>query len=156
MGVKVHRGADVGSDHHLVIAKIWLKLRATPNIKQRRKVFDINKLLAPKDQKDFTIELRNCFTALENEDGEGNKDNHNVEKAWGNIVKVYKETAESVIGLRKKGDKQWITPQTWTKIDERKKAKDKLLSGKSPRLTERAKKENKVKDLDVKKSAGRE
>lgn len=40
---KVHRGADVGSDHHLVIAQVRLKLRATPTTKQRRKVFDSNK-----------------------------------------------------------------------------------------------------------------
>lgn len=72
LDVKVHRGADVGSDHHLVIAKIRLKLRATPKIKQQCKVFDINKLLAPKFQKQFTIELRYRFNALEDEDGEEN------------------------------------------------------------------------------------
>ena len=41
--VKVHRGADFGSDHHLLISKTRLKLRATPTIKQRRRVFDVNK-----------------------------------------------------------------------------------------------------------------
>ena len=46
-------------------------------------MFDINKLLAPKVQKEFTTELRNRFSALE---GDGD-----VEKKWGNIAKVYKE-----------------------------------------------------------------
>ena len=29
LDVRVHRGADVGSDHHLLVAKIKLKLRTT-------------------------------------------------------------------------------------------------------------------------------
>lgn len=71
-------------------------------------------------------------------------------------MKAYKETAESVVGFRKKKDKQWITPETWRKIDERRKAKDKLLSAKFPRLTQRAKAEYKIKDKEVKRSARRD
>ena len=69
LDVKVHRGADVGSDHHLLIAKIRLKLRATPTVKQRRRVFNINKLRAPEVKQKFTIELRNRFSALETKNG---------------------------------------------------------------------------------------
>ena len=87
----MHRGADVGSDHHLLIAKIRLKLRATPTIKQRRNVFDINKLRTPEVKQEFTIELRNRFSALETEDGE---DQGVVETTWDNSVRVYKDTAE--------------------------------------------------------------
>ena len=35
LDVKIHPGADVGSDHHLLIAKIRPKLRATPTIKRQ-------------------------------------------------------------------------------------------------------------------------
>ena len=90
LDVKVHRGTNVGSDHHLLIAKIRLKLRATPTVKQRRRVFNINKLRAPEVKQKFTIELRNRFSALETEYGE---------------EEVYKDTAESVLGFRKKKDK---------------------------------------------------
>ena len=41
------------------------------------------------------------------------------------IVKVCHETTESVLGFRKKKNKQWITPETI--IDERRKAKGNLL-----------------------------
>ena len=58
----------------------------------------------------------------------------------------YKDIAESGLGFRKKKDKQWITPETWWKINERRKAKDNLLNAKSPRLTQRAKEEYKIKD----------
>ena len=103
--VKVHSGEDVGSDHHLVIAKVRLKLRATSTTKQRRKVFDINKLRAPEVKREFTIELRNCFSALESEDKDG-EDQDIVETTWDNITKAYKEIAESVLGFRMKRDKQ--------------------------------------------------
>ena len=151
--VRVHRRADVGSDHHLVIAKIRLKLRATPTIKQRRRVFNINKLRAPEIKQEFTIELRNRLSALETEDGE---DQDIVETTWDNITRVYKDTAESVLGFRKKKDKEWITPETRRKINERRKAKDNLLNAKSPRLTQRAKEECKIKDKEVKRNAHRD
>ena len=70
LDVKVHCGADVDSDHHLLIAKIRLKLRATPTIKWRRRASDVNKLRAPEVKQEFTIELRNRFSAHETEDGE--------------------------------------------------------------------------------------
>ena len=153
LDVKVRRGSDAGSDHHLLIAKIRLKLRATPTIKQRHRVFDVNKLRAPEVKQEFTNELRNRFSALETEDGE---DQDIVETKWDNIIRVYKDTAKNVLGFRKKKDKQWITPETWRKIDERRKAKDNLLNAKSHSLTQRAKEEYKIKDKEVKRIARRD
>ena len=42
------------------------------------------------------------------------------------------------------------------KINERRKAKDNLLNAKSPRLTQRAKEEYKIKDKEVKRNARRD
>ena len=69
---------------------------------------------------------------------------------------MYKDTTESVLGFRKKKDKEWITPETWRKINERRKAKDNLLNAKSPRLTQCAKEEYKIKDKEVKRNACRD
>ena len=85
MYVKVHRGANVGSDHHLPLAKVRLKLRATPTIKQRHKVFDVNKLCAPEVKREFTVELRNRFSALEHE---MEKTMALLKQHGGNIVRV--------------------------------------------------------------------
>ena len=90
-------------DHHLLIAKIRLKLRATPTIKQHQRVFNVNKLCAPEVKQEFAIELRNCFSSLETEDGE---DQDIVGTTWDNIIRVYKDSAESVLGFRKEKDKQ--------------------------------------------------
>ena len=128
LDVKVQRGADVGSDHRLLIAKIRLKLIATPNIKQRRIVFDVNKLPPPVVKQEFTIELRNRFSALEAENGE---DQDIVETTRDKTIRVYKDTAERFLGFRKKKDKQWITPETWRKINEKRNAKENLLNAKS-------------------------
>lgn len=89
-----------------------------------------NKLSAPDVKNEFNIELRNCFSALRIEDG---KTYDPVETTWSNILRVYNETAESILGFTKK-DIQWITSDTWMKINERRKAKDNQLRGKSPRL----------------------
>ena len=111
-----------------------MKLRAKPATKHQRKVFDINNLGAPEAKKELKIKHKNYFSALRIEDGE-NLDT--VETTWSNILRVYKETAESILGFKKK-DKQWITSDTWMKIDERRKAKDNPPSAKSPRLTQSA------------------
>ena len=118
------------------MAKIRLNVRATPTIKQRHKVFDVNKLRAPEVKQEFTIELGNHFSTLEIEDGE---DRDIVETKWDNIKEWIK--AESFLGFRMKIDKQWITPETWRKIDERRKVKGNLLNAKSPGLTQRGKEE---------------
>ena len=107
----------------MIIAKVRLKLQARPAT---------NKLGAREVKKEFNIELRNCFSALRIEDGETYDP---VETTWSNILRVYNETAESILGFTTK-DKQWITSDTWMKIDERRKAKDNQLSGKSPTLTQ--------------------
>ena len=78
-----------------------------------------------------------------------------VETAWNNVIILYnKETADVVLGFRKKRDKQWIIPDAWRKIDERSKAKDNLVCVKSPRLTQCEKEVYKIKE--VKKSARRD
>ena len=53
--VRVRRGADVGSDHHLVMANQKLKLRRNGPDKARQQQFDIIKLKEPT----FTLQLKN-------------------------------------------------------------------------------------------------
>ena len=69
---------------------------------------------------------------------------------------MYIETAERVLGFRKKKDKQWITSETWKKINDRRKVKGRLLSAKFSRLTQCAKEEYKIKDKEVQKSTRRD
>ncbi|XP_063411386.1 craniofacial development protein 2-like [Mytilus trossulus] len=57
--VRVMRGADISSDHHLIIAKVKIKLAKGTKVEQKRIKYNVEKL---KDQ--FQIELRNRFEVL--------------------------------------------------------------------------------------------
>ena len=62
--VRVKRGATIGSDHHLVVASLRIKLAARkPFISTRRK-FDVMKLRDPDTKQAFQIELQNRFESL--------------------------------------------------------------------------------------------
>lgn len=58
LDVKVYRGADVSSDHYMLFAKIKLKLMAVDFNKQRRRVYDINRLKSQEVRRSFSIELK--------------------------------------------------------------------------------------------------
>lgn len=64
LDVKVRRGADVGSDQHLVVAVLKVKLRKTGTRKEERAWFDVEKLKDPKVRSAFVVQLRNSFQAL--------------------------------------------------------------------------------------------
>ncbi len=146
--VRVYRGADVNSDHYLVAATIKLKLKKVSSQGQRRKQLDITKLRCPDTNAAFVLELKNRFGALSDE-----VEDQNVSNKWDTIKNTYCETAKKVLGYKKKRNKEWLTPRTWQKIDERKKLKERLLNTKSPRLKEQVQTAYKNKDKEVKRSA---
>ncbi|XP_013401097.1 uncharacterized protein LOC106166982 [Lingula anatina] len=149
--VRVYRGADANSDHFLVASSIRLKLRKViPQSQQRkRKQLDISKLKCPRTKTAFVLDLKNCFSALA---GEDRIEANNVSQKWDTIKSTYCTTAEAVLGFKKK-NKEWVTPETWKLIDERRILKEKLLNTKSPRLVEQDRAAYKSKDKEVKKSA---
>ena len=66
LDVRVKRGADINSDHHLLVGEFRMKLAAkkkTDNKVQRR--FEIRKLQNSKIRQELGITLRNRFQALE-------------------------------------------------------------------------------------------
>lgn len=146
--VRVYRRADVNSDHHLLVASIKLKLRNKTSNEPLRRHLDVSNLKCPKINRQFTIELRNRFAVLADDD-----DDSNVETEWRDIKNIYVETATDIIGYKKKGNKEWLTPGTWQKIKERKDLKAKMLNTRSPRLRVQVQTEYKIKDCEVKRSA---
>ena len=53
------RGADVASDHHLVVANIRLKLKKSSTHVNVKRKFDVGKLQDPKFSKSFKLEIKN-------------------------------------------------------------------------------------------------
>ena len=114
--VRARRGADIGSDHHLVTAIIKLKLmKVTP--RSTIKKFDIGKLRTSKAKQDFKLELRNRFQVLQNHDS---KNDIQIDDLWERVRETYSESSEKVLGYKRQVHKDWITPGTWKLIDERK------------------------------------
>ncbi|XP_063427525.1 uncharacterized protein LOC134711028 [Mytilus trossulus] len=149
--VRALRGADCGSDHHLICGKIRLKLRkAVKNRTNKREIFDTVKLKQPEILKKFKIELRNRFQVLENLQDNKPSTVESLEQGLSRIETVFKETSRNTLGLRQLERKKWISDDTWTSIQQRKDIKTKLNSTKSERIQTTLRKEYSVKDKEVK------
>jgi len=71
--VRVKRGATIGSDHHLVVASLKIKLAARKPFVNTRWKFDVMKLRDPDTKQAFQIELQNRFESLFLQEEEGEK-----------------------------------------------------------------------------------
>ena len=100
LDVKVKRGADVGSDHHLVTADIKLKLRANGKNTRSWKQFDIEKLKESNVRKEYTTLIRNRFKILENLNDED--DTETINDKWGKFSEIFTKSAEESIGFKQK------------------------------------------------------
>ena len=112
--VRTRRGADIGSDHQLVVAKLKLKLKTQKNVKQDK--VNINELRYCKNkQEEFKWECRNQFTVLETI-----MEETDPEKMWNEIKHAMQQTTEKVIEKKKsKVRKKWISDETWNLIKKR-------------------------------------
>ncbi|KAL3862674.1 hypothetical protein ACJMK2_008627 [Sinanodonta woodiana] len=97
--VRVMRNADIGSDHFLLVAKVTLKLRKVRIGISRNKRFDVDKLKNSKVKEEFSVTLRNRFSALEDE----------TALTIDNFNKAMKEAGEEVLGYRNNRKTEWIS-----------------------------------------------
>ncbi|XP_052097284.1 craniofacial development protein 2-like [Mytilus californianus] len=106
LDVKVKRGSDVYSDHHLVIGKIRLKARKN-KCKTPSKIIDFGKLQQPEIHQTFNIELRNRFEVLQLEENE-----IDINSKWQHMSEIYLKTSEDILGYKNKERKEWISEKT--------------------------------------------
>ena len=119
---RAYRGADAATDHNLVMCMFKLKLSKVKKDRAGVKKYDTSKLKQRTTREKFTLELRNRFSCLQVEDDESDESNpevSTVEKKWRNFKDTYNQTAEKVLGYRKKKVKPWISPDSWRQIGER-------------------------------------
>ena len=145
-----YRGADVGSDHHLIVADVKLKLSRTNGLKNRAKRYDTLKLKLPEHQTEFKLELRNRFAILQDMEEE------DVEAQWAAIKECYQKTAEQTLGYHQRKCKPWISETSWRKVEERRRLKEMINTTKSERIKEKRKKEYRAADNETKKSLRRD
>lgn len=141
LDTRTMKGADASSDHVLVRSKIRIKLNKQNRNKDTcKKKYDFTKLQQPEKRKAFTLELKNRFQVLSNED------------IWKTMSKSYNEKADLILGIKEKGQKPWISRISWKAVKKRKQIKLRLTNSKSERLKRSLRNKYHIKDREVKRS----
>lgn len=145
--VRVMRGADAASDHHLLLmtAKLRLKRHSTTSTTSTR--YDLGLLRNQEVEKRFQISLWNRYQVLQSEGVDGD-----VETQWQQSKKTWLDTCEEVLGKRRTKHKDWISVDTLQKLKERKGKKEKINISKTRTATKRAQEEYTQVNNEVKKS----
>ncbi|VDO55444.1 unnamed protein product [Schistosoma margrebowiei] len=119
--VRIKRGADIASDHHLLVAKMKLKLKkhwATGRTISQK--FDTAFLQDTNKLNKFKLALSNKFQAFHDLlNGEGTT----MESNWKEIKKAITSTCHEVLGHKKHHHNEWITVDTLYEIQERRNKK---------------------------------
>ena len=149
LDIRGYRGADVGSDHNLMAAKIRLKLKRNrkANKAPLNPVFDSEKLRLREFNQAFKLEMRNRFEAL------SLLDDADSNQYWESIKLCFHNAAKATIGYRKSPKDQWLSDQTWELIETRKKVKASLIQRQTPDQQILRNDEYRAADKEVKKSA---
>jgi len=114
--VQTLSGADIDSDHNLLVAKIHTRLKKIIRFQKSRPRWDLEKLYAQRQRVQDTLEEK--LGAIECERGNG-------EVQWKNIKECVLDTISNLVGkVEKRARKPWITQEMISKMDERRKWKN--------------------------------
>lgn len=111
--VRVKRGACIGSDHNMTVAKISLRLRRCHKGKHNP-VFDFNKLGKFSDASSFALTIENKFAAL--------PETQDIDEDWGSIREVVQQTLNETCPRKVHKKKPWISDTTLQLVNERRNA----------------------------------
>ena len=96
--VRVKRGADMASDHHLLIARLKLKpKRNWMETATNRRKHSVGLLKDPQTRAEYKLNLANKFQVLQ-EQYEGEAD---MSSLWKNIKEILTSNCQEVVGLKK-------------------------------------------------------
>ena len=116
-------GADVGSDHDLVLTTLRLKLKSKKKEKSPRIKFDLEKLKDPEIMEVFQAKIGGRFAAL-------NFIHEDIDSITESFNAAVEETATEVLGKLRKKNKPWITDEILDLCDERRELKSKRFENK--------------------------
>ena len=146
LDARVFSGADVESDHNLVVIRVKLKLHRTGKKVSTSARYETCKLKSKEIIEKFRIELKNIFSVLE-----GQTTDNEIESQWETFTTAYSDSALEVLGPRQRKHQECISAESWKRVEERKNVKEKMNAVKSERIKERIRKDYSDKDKEVKK-----
>ena len=114
--VRVMRGADVSSDHHLLATTVTLRLRKYNTTSATRTKYNVGLLRDEEVQAAFKTSIRNRYEVLQ----ELMDEEADIESHWERSKKLWLETSEEVLGKKKKEHKEWVSAETEKKLETRK------------------------------------
>ena len=120
-------GADIGSDHDMVLMTIKLKLKKNRRPKNPRIRYDLEKLRDPDIAEMFKANVGGKFAAL-------TLIHDNINSLTDTIKTVLHETATEILGNKRKKIKPWVTDDILNLCDKRREFKKK--KGTNPQSTE--------------------
>jgi len=98
-------GADIDSDHNLLVAKFCTRLKKTIRFQKRRPQWDLEKLYAQRQRVQDTVEEKLSAG-----------DSGNVEVQWSNIKECVLDTISDLVGkVEKRARKPWIMQEIISK-----------------------------------------
>lgn len=153
LDVCVKRGADVNSDHNLVLAVIQLKVCSVRRVSSFNQRFNTMAMANRNVKAQFKLELNNKFAKL-SEIEENNSDNPQVriEQRWSRIKAAYTETCKEILGYKKQGRKPWMSDCSWDLVKQRKQLRLLMLQEQFPERISTYKDELRNMQKKVKKS----
>ena len=118
--VRVQRGADAASDHHLVLARMKMKLKKREVKRSTRTQYIVDFLKDRVTKETFRLTVRNKYEATQDLLDEGNLD---IYTQWQQIKEMWTSTCSVVLGKKKSQQKDWISADTLNKVQVRKETK---------------------------------
>ena len=118
--VRVQRGADAASDHHLVLARMKMKLKKREVKRSTRTQYNVDFLKDRLTTEAFRFTVRNKYEALQDLLDEGNMD---IDTQWQQIKEMWTSTCSDVLGKKKYQQKDRISTDTQQSASEEGKEK---------------------------------
>ena len=131
LDVRVKRGADINSDHHLVVGSVRLKVAALRrNAPQAKRRFDACKLKKDSVKDAFINVVSEGFRNV----ADSAEQISDINTTLSNIVNVYQDAGRRILGYKDSKRKPWITVKTWELIEQRRAVKNVMLSNASAEI----------------------
>lgn len=119
--VRSKRGADIGSDHHMLFGKLKLKLpKFSKKTTSSHIKYNVERLNIPQFKSLFCNTLTEKVQNITYET--------NIDQNWDDLKTAIQDTSLKILGKARKQSDEYISEHTWSMIDERAKMKNNINS----------------------------